>query len=921
MASFNRILLWFVLVVHQLSFYLLLQVDGTVINIYSWTTPNTVLANLSRPGWTNHILHTPEHDEPSALQTFSVDSSSGLVRMIRKPDCKTLRHNPFTVFVESTSIFNSSERTLRPMSVTVFGEKCFLNFRRTVKSTSPVGTRVFSLGRIFTYCERLFIDPASLKLRNNPERRFFRFGAKSDYLVLRKSLLEVKENVLKVDIVSEFPASKYGGRNKQTIIARIQFFVDDSKANFFNKVRRFRRAIQFSPPRFSSTDLTAPVSEDARVGTTVTTIQAQDTNNGYAGKITYRMAANQNLLSQTFFSINSDTGLIKTVKSLDRESMSEHFFNVYARYEEHRSLYAEAYLRIVVGDINDNAPKFESPSYSEVIPENVNVGYVVTDVRAEDKDEGKNADIRYAITNWVGVNRVFKIHESSGAIFVDHPLDRETVPQYSLTIQASDQGSPPKTDQTTVRITVTDVNDCAPQFSKKEYRKEIREDIKPGNLVLTINATDKDTGSNGEVEYSFTSGNDQGLFSINRLNGQIKVIKSLDYEYTPVHTLFVMAQDKGETPQYNETSVEIELIDVNDNAPQFPSADFQETVSERENVQHTFTRIQAFDDDQGINQQIVYSLDRTNLPFGINSQTGDLFLTKKLDRETQDQYVFRVKAEDRGTPPKSSLASVTVTVGDVNDNPPKFSQPVYEGSVEENAKLGRTILQVTATDPDLTQRDPTYRLDPHQPRCFRISSRGVITLICRLDYSKKKFFLLTVKARDNLLESSAIVRINITDSNTHPPIFKQRIYQKPISEATAKGVRVLFVKATDDDQGLNAKITYAFERPQRDFNINPDTGEITVANSLDRESTPQYRFDVSATDHGNPRLKGTANVHITVTDVNDNEPRFLQSNYGKEIKEDVRPGTKVLVVSAVDDDDGSNKAIIYSFARNGKCNA
>ena len=168
MASFNRILLWFVLVVHQLGFYLLLQVDGTVINIYSWTTPNTVLANLSRPGWTNHVLHTPEHDEPSALQTFSVDSSSGLVRMIRKPDCKTLRHNPFTVFVETTSIFNSSERTLRPISVTVSGEKCFLNFRRTVKSTSPVGTRVFSLGRIFTYCERLSIDPASLKLRNNP---------------------------------------------------------------------------------------------------------------------------------------------------------------------------------------------------------------------------------------------------------------------------------------------------------------------------------------------------------------------------------------------------------------------------------------------------------------------------------------------------------------------------------------------------------------------------------------------------------------------------------------------------------------------------------------------------------------------------------------------------------------------------------
>lgn len=107
-----------------------------------------------------------------------------------------------------------------------------------------------------------------------------------------------------------------------------------------------------------------------------------------------------------------------------------------------------------------------------------------------------------------------------------------------------------------------------------------------------------------------------------------------------MHTLFVMAQDKGETPEYNETSVEIELIDVNDNARQFSSADFQETVSERENVQHTFTRIQAFDDDQGIYQQIFYSLDERNLPFGINSQTGDLFLTKKLDRKRKIDMHF-----------------------------------------------------------------------------------------------------------------------------------------------------------------------------------------------------------------------------------------------------------------------------------------
>ena len=918
MASFNLVWFGFVLVVHQLNLYL--QVECTVINIYSSTKLDTVLANLSRAGWTNYTLQATRQDEPSSFRIFSIDSSIGLVRMIHRPDCKSLQFNPFTVFVETTSIFNSNERALIPLTVSIFDENCFLKFRRKVKCTSLIGTRVFSLGHIYKHLGGFIADPMALKLRNTLSTKYFRIGAKSDYLVLRRSLLGVQENVLLVDFVNTFPATGSGGRNKQALAARLELCVG-CKANFAQKARRFRRRIQMSPPRFSSSYLTAHIGEDASVESSVSTIQAQDTNNGNAGKITFRMSASQNLLSQNFFSINSDTGLIKTTAALDREGMAFHYFRVTAEYQQHRSLYAEADLTIIVDDVNDNSPKFESPSYSKVIPEDMYVGDTVLDVRARDLDAGQNAAIRYSITNRVGVNQVFRIGESSGAITVDSPLDREKVRQYSLTIQASDQGSPPRTDRATVRITVTDVNDCTPQFSKKEYTARIREDVRPGYLVLTVSASDEDLGTNGEVVYSFSSGNDQGLFTINKLNGQIKVSKELDYEYTPVHTLFVMAQDKGETPLYNETSVEIYLIDVNDNAPQFANSDFQETVSERENVGHTFTRIQAFDDDDGSNRQIVYSLVESNLPFGINSQTGDLYLTRKLDREQVDRYVFHVKAEDKGIPPKSNRAKVTVTVGDINDNPPMFTKPVYFGSVEENAKYGTTVLQVTAKDPDLGQSNIFYTItasDASQRRCFRISGNGVITLSCRLDYSKTKFYSLTVKARDSRLEGSAIVRINVTDSNTHNPIFRQRIYQQRISEATAVGGRVLFVKATDNDQGLNAKLTYAIVQSQRDFRINPDTGEITVSHLLDRESTPQYRFDVSATDHGIPPKKGMANVHIKVTDVNDNKPRFLQSNYGKSILENVRPGTKVLEVSAVDDDDGSNKAIIYSFARNGK---
>ena len=116
---------------------------------------------------------------------------------------------------------------------------------------------------------------------------------------------------------------------------------------------------------------------------------------------------------------------------------------------------------------------------------------------------------------------------------------------------------------------------------------------------------------------------------------------------------------------------------------------------------------------------------------------------------------------------------MTVNVGDINDNPPRFSKSIYFGSVEENARFGTTIVQVTATDPDLGQTTIFYSLQmsiPSQRRCFRISGNGVITLSCRLDFSKTRFYSLTVKARDSQLESSAGVRINVTDSNTHKPI-------------------------------------------------------------------------------------------------------------------------------------------------------
>ena len=175
-------------------------------------------------------------------------------------------------------------------------------------------------------------DPASPRLRDTPWRKYFRFDAKSDYLVLRKSLPRLQENTLVVELV--FPVgSKNASGNRKVLVARLELFIDKNANNFAKKVRRFRRRPQKTAPRFSSAQLIAKVRENRPVGTSVIMIQAQDTNNGYTGKIKYSMEASQNLLSLLFFGIDPNTGLIKTSASLDREKMPTHYLRIKAEYE------------------------------------------------------------------------------------------------------------------------------------------------------------------------------------------------------------------------------------------------------------------------------------------------------------------------------------------------------------------------------------------------------------------------------------------------------------------------------------------------------------------------------------------------------------------------------------------------------------
>uniref|UniRef100_A0A8C3RDC2 Cadherin EGF LAG seven-pass G-type receptor 2 n=1 Tax=Cyanoderma ruficeps TaxID=181631 RepID=A0A8C3RDC2_9PASS len=674
-------------------------------------------------------------------------------------------------------------------------------------------------------------------------------------------------------------------------------------------------------PQFQPSSYQATVEENQPAGTPVTQVTAQDPDEGEAGQLHYAMAALFDSRSDALFSVDPVTGAISTTAPLDRESKSTHVFRVTAVDHGTPRRSAMATLTVMVSDANDHDPAFEQPEYQESVRENLEVGYEVLTVRATDGDTGPNANILYRLLNTGGANEVFEIDSRSGVIRTCGPVDREVVDAFELLVEATDQGQDPspRSATATVRIAVEDDNDNAPQFSERRYVAQVPEDVVPNAAVLRVVATDRDKGSNALVHYSIVSGNTRGHFYIDAQTGMLDVVTPLDYEVTKEFTLRIRAQDGGRPPLSNISGlVTIQVLDVNDNAPIFVSTPFQATVLESVPVGYSVIHVQAIDADSGDNSRLVYTLleTSTGFPFAINNSTGWIVVASELDREVLDFYSFGVKAEDQGTPPKASMASVSVTILDVNDNSPEFTQREYSARLNEDAAVGTSVLTVSAVDRDANSII-TYQISSGNTRNrFSITSQsggGLISLALPLDYKLERQYLLTIAASDGTLQDTAQVIVNVTDANTHRPVFQSSHYTVSINEDRPVGTTVVVISATDEDTGENARITYLMEDSIPQFSIAAETGAVTTQMELDYEDQVSYTLAITAQDNGIPQKSDTTYLEILVSDVNDNAPQFLRHSYQGSIYEDVPTFTSVLQVSATDRDSGLNGRVFYTF--------
>ncbi|KAM9407050.1 cadherin EGF LAG seven-pass G-type receptor 1-like isoform 5-T5 [Salvelinus alpinus] len=904
----------------------------------------TVLANMSLgPGWTYKIDRTLT---PKFIQNFlQVEWQEGALRMYRKVDCMRLLRNPVPVYIRIGSL-TSENFVLTHFNTFVHGQDCFIKYKRKNTIGKPdirinyfsklEATSCLSAGNLLVNVTELL--PAFSRnttfsascTTGKDLRAVFKHGnilLDDNYCLGEGELSEVhlyctlralsdRRVRVSVRVRLRLVTVAEGETHEQhTPSPSHTIQIVPGKWN-----HRKRRNVN-TPPQFQLPNYQVSVPENEPSGTRVITLKATDPDDGEAGRIEYGMEALFDSRSNDFFVINPQTGAITTVQPLDREVKDTHVFKVMVTDNGSPRRSATSYLTVTVSDTNDHGPVFEQTEYRVTIRENVEVGFEVMTIRATDGDAPSNANMVYKIVNSGGVNAGFDIDPRHGLVRIRERPDRETMSQYQLIVEANDQGKDPepRSATATVNISVEDENDNYPQFSEKRYVVQIPENVAVNSKVTQVEATDKDEGNNAKVHYSIISGNVKGQFYIHSPTGVIDVINPLDYEMIREYNLRIKAQDGGRPPLINGTGmVVVQVVDVNDNAPMFVSTPFQATVLENVAIGYSVIHIQAIDADSGNNARLEYRLTDTSpgFPFTINNSTGWITVAAELDRETTEFYTFGMEARDCGIPAMSSSASVSITVLDVNDNIPTFTEKVYSLKINEDAVVGTSVLTVTAIDRDVNSV-VTYQISSGNTRNrFAITSQsggGLITLALPLDYKQERQYVLTVTASDGTRYDMAQVFINVTDANTHRPVFQSANYQVMISEDRPIGSTVVVISATDEDTGENARITYIMEDNVPQFKIDPDTGAITTQMEIDYEDQASYTLAIIARDNGIPQKSDTTYVEIIILDANDNTPQFLRDMYQGTVFEDAPVYTSVLQISASDRDSGSNGRLSYTF--------
>ena len=612
------------------------------------------------------------------------------------------------------------------------------------------------------------------------------------------------------------------------------------------------------------------------------------------------------------FSVDASSGEVVTATALDFESVQSYVLTIVATDSGTPPLSSNATLTVLVEDINDNPPIFSEETYSLILNESTPIDSTLLQLEASDADSGPNSDVEFSLISG-DTAQVFSLL-SDGLLTLANPLDFENASFYSLVVAASNIVAGFDPSVATVNITITDINEFAPEFVQALYQASVVEEI-TGAFVVQVEAVDRD--GTASIVYAL----DNDAFSITA-NGTIltSTVLALDRETTPQYVFTVIASDSSQPERTSSALVNVTLIDVNDNAPAivpFRNLSISETIP----VSSTIATFSATDPDSGDNGRIDFSFADEVSDFNLSS-SGVLTVAAPLDATVISQYSLEILAQDMGNPPQTSVATIVISVEP--SAVPFFDQNTYFGSVAENEPAGSFLVQVSARSRDQTV-SISYALSEESSIEFGAvfdvePDSGNVTAQLSLDREEQEVYTLTVEAivevNSTLLTATTMVEISILDRNDNDPVFVNIVSNQSVNipETTPSGVVVVSLEATDADIGENAIIIYSITTGNEDdlFAINQSGNISTQMSLLSRIGERPIVIQISnPPDVG--ELSSTADIRIVVTPVNAFAPVFDVPQYSVDIREDSEVGLSLLTVQATDGDVGTAAEVSYAI--------
>ncbi|XP_005069279.1 protocadherin alpha-C2 isoform X2 [Mesocricetus auratus] len=597
--------------------------------------------------------------------------------------------------------------------------------------------------------------------------------------------------------------------------------------------------------------------------------------------------------SPRYLELDLTSGALFVNERIDREALCEQRPRCLLNLEvlAHNPVAVSA-IQVEILDINDNSPRFPRPDYQLQVSESMAPGARFHIESAQDPDVGANSVQTYELSPSEHFELDLKpLQENSKVLelVLRKGLDREQTALHHLVLTAVDGGIPARSGTAQISVRVLDTNDNSPAFDQSTYRVQLREDAPPGTLVVRLNASDPDEGSNGELRYSlssYTSDRERQLFSIDATTGEVRVSGTLDYEESSSYQIYVQATDRGPVPMAGHCKVLVDILDVNDNAPEVVLTDLYSPVPEDVALNTVVALLSVNDQDSGSNRKVSLGLEAT-LPFRLNGfgNSYTLVVSGPLDRERVAAYNITVTATDGGIPPLTSQRTLQVEISDINDNPPSFLQDSYSIYIQENNLPGVLLCTVQATDPDQKENaEVTYSLLDREIQGLPVTSyvsinsaSGSLYAVNSFDYEKFREFFVTVEAQDKgrpPLSSTVTANVYVVDMNDHAPHI---LYPTSTNSSAAiemvprtapAGYLVTKVIAMDSDSGQNAWLFYHLV-PTSDsdlFKVELHTGEIRITRKIGDESGTTFNLTVVVRDNGEPPLSATVAITVAVVD-------------------------------------------------------